>query len=104
MKELMIQLLHVIVVINSIFEHLLLHCPKNEHTRRYLWKRLIEQFGLDNFNKLLEYQPREQLLLLFSGLEHILGNNSEVELCLTIVVNCFHFMSISNYSETSILC
>ena len=94
------------LVINNISEHLLLriHCTKNEHKRRNLWKRLIEQFGLDKFNRLLECQPREQLVLLLSGLEHILDNNSEVELCLTIVVNCFHFMSISNYSETSLLC
>ena len=84
------------LIINNITEHLLLYCLENDSKRRYLWCKLIEQFGVDTFYKLIEHHPREQLMLLFSGLEQILNDEFKVERCLTIVVNSFHCMSTSN--------
>ena len=80
----------------NITEHVLLYCKENESKRCYLWRKLIKQFGLDTYNKILEFQPKEQLLVLFTGLEHILTNSFEIERCLTTVVKCFHYMLISN--------
>ena len=82
-------------VIENITEHTLLYCKKNEDKQLHLWNELIRQFGLETFNKLSEHQPREQLLFLFSGLEQILDHTTEIERCLSIVVNCFHYMSTS---------
>ena len=82
------------LVINNITEHLLLYCKKNKDKHLHFWNELLRQFGLETFNTLSELQPREQLLFLFSGLEPLLDHNTEVEHCLSIVVNCFHNMSI----------
>ena len=84
---------------NNITEHVLLYCTENDNIRRRLWSKLIEQLGIDTYNKLLEFQPEEQLLILFNGLEQILSDSSENERCLTIVVKYFHTM-LTSYMET----
>ena len=84
------------LVISNISEHVLLHCLENDSKRRFLWSKIIKQFGVDTFYKLMLHEPRQQLMLLFSGLEQFLNNESEVECCLTFVVNSFHYMSMSN--------
>ena len=60
------------LVINNVSEHVLLYCLENDNKRRYLWSKLIEQFGIEIFHKLIIHQPREQIMLLFSGMEQIL--------------------------------
>jgi hypothetical protein len=81
------------LVIDNITEHLLLFCKKNDDKRLHLWNEIIRQFGLTVFQKLSNHKPREQLLILFSGLENLLIQNTEVERCLILVVHCFYKMS-----------